>query len=209
MEGMNQGESRFRDLRDVPESETESTEEEYQAGSSEGEIIEPVRKKAKLQEKPAPKWSNPDPYTVLPPPEESTGVRRDVVKFIRKAKASETGTRTSIATNDDFISFDLDDTDGSSDNIMSNSRPTNGIPTGPKFSHLDNLHPNRYVNSQDNKSNEVAASGVHDLVVLKIRNVHLNATEDDLRNVFGKFHMSVASTASTHSAFSAAANNVQ
>lgn len=63
-----------------------------------------------------PKWSNPDPYTVLPPPEETTGAKRDIVKLIRKAKNQSTETSASnnaVAANDDFISFGDDDDNAS------------------------------------------------------------------------------------------------
>jgi non-canonical poly(A) RNA polymerase PAPD5/7 len=57
---------------------------------------------------PAPKWSNPDPYTVLPPPDESQSKKVDVVKLIRKARvanASQPVKADPVATNEDFISF--------------------------------------------------------------------------------------------------------
>ena len=59
-----------------------------------------------------PKWSNPDPYTVLPPPEETTGKKTDFVKLIRKAKnqaAEKAAGHNAVAANDDFISFGEDD----------------------------------------------------------------------------------------------------
>jgi non-canonical poly(A) RNA polymerase PAPD5/7 len=62
-----------------------------------------------------PKWSNPDPYTVLPPPEEVTGKRIDFVKLIRKAKvedAEKAAGHNSVAANDDFISFGDEEEDG-------------------------------------------------------------------------------------------------
>ncbi|POS83513.1 hypothetical protein EPUL_004710, partial [Erysiphe pulchra] len=53
-----------------------------------------------------PRWSNPDPYTALPPPDESQRKKKDVVKLIRKARvASESKTKLETPT-DDFISFD-------------------------------------------------------------------------------------------------------
>ena len=65
------------------------------------------------QEIPAvPKWSNPEYYTALPPPDESQRKRKDVVKLIRKARvASETKETVSsqAAANVDFISFDFED----------------------------------------------------------------------------------------------------
>lgn len=58
---------------------------------------------------PAPKWSNPDPYTVLPPPDDSQSKKVDVVKLIRKARVSENATQAgkadAVASNEDFISF--------------------------------------------------------------------------------------------------------
>lgn len=58
------------------------------------------------------KWSNPDPYTALPPPSETTGVKKDVVQLIRKAKnqeAEKAAAANAVAANDDFISFGDDD----------------------------------------------------------------------------------------------------
>ena len=60
----------------------------------------------------APKWSNPDPYTVLPPVDEEARKKRDVVKMIRKARIAieeETQTKTEVSANNDFISFGGDE----------------------------------------------------------------------------------------------------
>jgi len=72
------------------------------------------RKRAKVdtpQEQPKPKWSNPDPYTALPPPDCLGAPKRDIVQMIRKAKV-ETGPKaeeaTAVKENADFISFSLD-----------------------------------------------------------------------------------------------------
>ncbi|CAI6340645.1 unnamed protein product [Periconia digitata] len=88
-----------------------------------------------------PKWCNPDPYTSLPPPEETTGKRVNFVKLIRKAKndaATEQADGTNaVAANDDFISFGADadgNNAGDEDNEdvvfvganSSNHRPTSG-----------------------------------------------------------------------------------
>lgn len=59
---------------------------------------------------PAPKWSNPDPYTVLPPPSEQTNKRIDVVKLIRKARlenATKTEQTDAVKENSDFISLGM------------------------------------------------------------------------------------------------------
>ncbi|KAF2027374.1 Nucleotidyltransferase [Setomelanomma holmii] len=65
------------------------------------------------------KWSNPDPYTALPPPSETTGVKKDVVQLIRKAKnlaAEKALANNAVAANDDFISFgDIGEDDDAED----------------------------------------------------------------------------------------------
>lgn len=57
----------------------------------------------------APKWSNPDPYTVLPPTDMSMAPKKDIVQTIRKAKvdaANKASSANAIKENVDFISFD-------------------------------------------------------------------------------------------------------
>ncbi|KAJ2905613.1 DNA polymerase sigma [Zalerion maritima] len=57
----------------------------------------------------APKWSNPDPYTVIPPPDESRRRGKDVVQLIRRARVKETlDTTGGIKEEADFISFEDD-----------------------------------------------------------------------------------------------------
>jgi len=66
-----------------------------------------------------PKWSNPEYYTALPPPDESQRRKRDVVKLIRKARVAvgkSTTSASQVAANDDFISFDMGDNQFKSDN---------------------------------------------------------------------------------------------
>ncbi|KAL9012421.1 MAG: hypothetical protein Q9173_002807 [Seirophora scorigena] len=99
-----------------------------------------------------PKWSNPDPYTVLPPVDENQRKRKDVVKIIRKARIvadKESETENQVAGNDDFISFGIAaDNDPDSDTRSPSLEPqireerrVPGAPTGPReFSHLNNLH---------------------------------------------------------------------
>ena len=120
--------------------------------NSEDNAEEPPRKKL-MQEKTTqeqqiaaslPKWSNPDPYTILPPPDESRGKKKDVIKLIRKARVEakpETSEISAAVKNDDFISLDFvadaDDTvseDGEQD-------APRGAPKQPKaFSHRDSFH---------------------------------------------------------------------
>ncbi|PYH93498.1 topoisomerase family protein TRF4 [Aspergillus ellipticus CBS 707.79] len=80
---------------------------------------------------PAPKWSNPDPYTVLPPPDETQSKRVDVVKLIRKARVAATAAQSAqedpVKSNEDFISLSgLVDEDDNTHN------PPDGAPTGPR-----------------------------------------------------------------------------
>ncbi|KAB8075317.1 hypothetical protein BDV29DRAFT_155809 [Aspergillus leporis] len=80
---------------------------------------------------PAPKWSNPDPYTVLPPPDESQSKRVDVVKLIRKARVDATAAQSAktdaVADNEDFISLgDLYDEE------ESRYQPPEDAPVGPR-----------------------------------------------------------------------------
>ncbi|KAM5475600.1 putative polynucleotide adenylyltransferase [Microsporum audouinii] len=109
----------------APEDVTDSDEAEMDVSSADehnnDESEQPPRKKRAIEPEPeaappAPKWSNPDPYTVLPPEEERQGKRRDFVKLIRKARIAPTATVTStteagnpVVTNDDFISLGLDE----------------------------------------------------------------------------------------------------
>jgi non-canonical poly(A) RNA polymerase PAPD5/7 len=74
-----------------------------------------------------PRWSNPDPYTALPPVDESNRKHKDVVKLIRKARVETASVTVMAVTNDqDFISFDGDDFN------TADSSPPLRAPTGPK-----------------------------------------------------------------------------
>ncbi|KAL4893368.1 hypothetical protein BDV59DRAFT_178100 [Aspergillus ambiguus] len=79
---------------------------------------------------PAPKWSNPDPYTALPPPDETQQKKVDVVKLIRKARvaaAAQPAKADPVTTNEDFISLS-----GLVDEEEERSRPPEDAPSGPK-----------------------------------------------------------------------------
>ncbi|KAL8702088.1 MAG: hypothetical protein Q9224_000172 [Gallowayella concinna] len=94
------------------------------------------------QEASVPQWSNPDPYTVLPPVDEAQRKRKDVVKIIRKARIvaeKETTIENQVAANDDFISFGEIPKSRSPSPSESDQGPE--VPTGPRsFSHLNNLY---------------------------------------------------------------------
>lgn len=58
---------------------------------------------------PAPRWSNPDPYTSLPPVQPGDPVKRtDVLRLIRKARLDADSSTKLTAEADDYISFDMD-----------------------------------------------------------------------------------------------------
>ena len=106
-----------------------------------------------------PKWSNPEIYDALPPPEElRPGKKIDFVQLIRKAKneAAARGDATNAVTaNDDFISFGDDDASTKDNGTQSvdddeprtNRRPDNGgYREGPMndLDYVDTVvHPNK------------------------------------------------------------------
>lgn len=157
--GTTNGTNRFLNPDDLSEDETDmdlDTDEHAEEGlnSDSG----PSRKKVRADRNPVsvpapvPRWSNPDPYTVLPPPDETTGKQRDVVKLIRKAKnqaSKKAASSNAVAANDDFISFSFDvdestdaDDDDDDDELPTSTRQRDSdhsvrgslneaIPTGP------------------------------------------------------------------------------
>ena len=164
--------SKFMAAEDVSDSDEEQMDESHSEGAqfisgdaNQGETIEatlepPAKRRALAtssrnakEGSSEPKWSNPDPYTVLPPVDESQRKKKDVVKLIRKArKEAEAagGERNQVAANDDFISFAMDeDAPGTTEEVPSS--PTAdwreehgagvpGAPVGPRqFSHLEHL----------------------------------------------------------------------
>ena len=120
-----------------------------------GEDLEPPAKRQALESSvndlsnhtSVPKWSNPDPYTVLPPADDSQRKKRDVLKLIRKARITndaENQVRSEVAANNDFISFGFED-DATSVNKevdfqssphdthrIDNGNSFASVPTGPK-----------------------------------------------------------------------------
>ncbi|KAI9850767.1 MAG: hypothetical protein M1838_005100 [Thelocarpon superellum] len=99
-----------------------------------------------------PKWSNPDPYTALPPLEQSQRKRKDVIKIIRKARVeskTDAPSENPVAANADFISFDLEDDESQSKGDTPENGIGNGtsvVPTGPNtraFDRQENSSPSR------------------------------------------------------------------
>ncbi|KAL9042202.1 MAG: hypothetical protein Q9214_003855, partial [Letrouitia sp. 1 TL-2023] len=113
----------------------------------EGEVLEPPNKRQATASvggsetngaSSAPRWSNPDPYTSLPPVDEAQRKRKDVVKMIRKARivtGKDSLTESSVVANDDFVSFGFESDDmasSSSHGEMSESLGISGAPIGPR-----------------------------------------------------------------------------
>ncbi|PVH91927.1 hypothetical protein DM02DRAFT_544813 [Periconia macrospinosa] len=104
--------------------ETDLSDDDDDAASSNKRKAARVQSESRADGDSVPRWCNPDPYTSLPPPEETTGKKIDFVKLIRKAKNESAGKvadgTNAVAANDDFISFGLDGTndDGDDDDIV-------------------------------------------------------------------------------------------
>ncbi|OAP59982.1 hypothetical protein AYL99_04984 [Fonsecaea erecta] len=102
--------TKFRNVDELTDSE-----EEDMAQSEDEEVDLRANKRARLNgpestAAPAlPKWSNPDPYTSLPPQAETGAKRIDVVKLIRKARIDGTRSLENVNISHDFISFDSDE----------------------------------------------------------------------------------------------------
>lgn len=135
--GVADGSNRFHNPDDISDDEEADMQVESADSADEdgdGDAREP--KAARTQTKRAdgdsvPKWSNPDPYTALPPPDETTGKRTDFVKLIRKAKnqeAEKAAGHNSVVANDDFISFG--DEDDSRDAVQGSLS---------EFAHIDSI----------------------------------------------------------------------
>lgn len=173
------GTQRFLPANDMSDSEEEQMEEsesdkdesggvslnkfgtEVALDSATGDITEPPAKrratglsKSGLEsEANIPRWSNPDPYTSLPPVDELQRKKKDVVKIIRKARIvveKQLIPQSQVAANDDFISFGFEDESPSTGDdspsraarrdfeLSGHGAP--GAPSGPRpFSHLNNL----------------------------------------------------------------------
>ena len=143
--GMNaDGQARFTTI--ISSSDEDS-------GSESGEVIDLTndsdedgdgpRKRVKTNapapvEPTAPKWSNPEYLTALPPPENLGAPKKDIVRVIRKAKveaAPKEDSSNAVKDNIDFISFKFDDDFANSIVIDSDSggenRPPSNAPLAP------------------------------------------------------------------------------
>lgn len=203
MEGMTEGDAKFRKVEELSDSEEEDMQmvsdmSDDDSASNQDAVEQHASKKRRVeQDPPAPKWSNPDPYTALPPPDESLAKRKDVVKMIRKAKASGGPAQSNSGISQDFISFNLDEEPGEKADDAQNSDSDDSsvvevireirAPAGSRFSHLDNLHPDRDSSRRSAKDDADATEGIR----LFVGNLNFHATEADLEKLFSQFSLSV------------------
>ena len=92
---------------------SDSDEADMDISDDENDSAQPTAKRARTvanstSADEAPKWSNPDPYTALPPEQDPDKKKKDVVQLIRKARVEPAkSTRTSLLADDeDFIRCD-------------------------------------------------------------------------------------------------------
>ena len=110
-----EGQAHFATVLSSSEDEAEEASSMDRTRDSELEEGEVPRKRVKTEAAvadeaaAAPKWSNPDPYTALPPTESFSAPKRDIVQVIRKAKVSAptVDSGNAVKANDDFISFNF------------------------------------------------------------------------------------------------------
>jgi non-canonical poly(A) RNA polymerase PAPD5/7 len=137
--GDTSGKATYRDVDELTDSDEAEMDISGESGSDEDA---PARKRARLtDEQPVstpPKWSNPDPYTALPPPDETQRKKKDVVQMIRKARVEADGKKDADASEAaDFISFDFSDEE---EEDSGKGQGVPGAPSGPRAA-LNGLPP--------------------------------------------------------------------
>ena len=101
--------AKYKDVDELSDDEEQDME---LSDDSQSDADQPAKKRAKFEEPSAsdaatPKWSNPDPYTALPPPDPSNRKKKDVVQLIRKARVeAEDKDDAPAPAPDEFISLD-------------------------------------------------------------------------------------------------------
>ncbi|KAI0477553.1 hypothetical protein GGR56DRAFT_414254 [Xylariaceae sp. FL0804] len=106
----------YRDVDQLSDSDEADMDISDNSGS---ESAEPASKRVRTtaptvgSEPEAPRWSNPDPYTALPPPDANARNKKDMVHLIRKARVEADAKKPGMADHEaDFISFDMSDGEG-------------------------------------------------------------------------------------------------
>ena len=152
MLGVDPDTQKFVPIEDISESDEDGHDESYSnlgdnadGNSKEKDSShEPQAKRRELTSNGivdgdrVPKWSNPDPYSVLPPVDETHRKRKDPVAFIRKGfkPTDEKATgQSQVAANDDFISFDDDMSVSTASSPRLQSRPR----ASPEHIVIDNV----------------------------------------------------------------------
>ena len=161
LESADAGHNKFRDLDEI--SDDEELDMEISSHSSQSDENEPSSKRQKTDkaheadgdaQQSAPKWSNPDPYTALPCPDDSQKKKRDVVQLIRKARVEEEEKKaTAPAQAEDFISFDL--TEDEDDSETSEESESDYEPPPPAA-------PGQQQPVSNSNTNKTVASGTSD-----------------------------------------------
>ncbi|OAA70702.1 PAP/25A-associated-like protein [Cordyceps fumosorosea ARSEF 2679] len=168
------GSNKFRDLDELSDDDELAMDISSHSEDEEGQ--EPSTKRQRTgaaaeSAAQAPKWSNPDPYTALPCPEDTTHKRRDVVKLIRKARLEEKGKLAAPSQAEDFLSFDpTEDEDETSEESDSDSEsepdyeppppalPSDQAPTKVTLSHaLPQRPPMPEISSSASTSNPLGS----------------------------------------------------
>ncbi|KAH7309661.1 hypothetical protein B0I35DRAFT_397716 [Stachybotrys elegans] len=136
-----EGAAKFRDLDALSDDDEKDMEISSHSSQSDSESDSegPSKKRARttVDDAPAadaaPKWSNPDPYTALPCPDETTRKKRDVVKLIRKARVEEAKKPAAATEAENFISFDFSSDEEDGDNKPQTSEnPQRSQPSQPQ-----------------------------------------------------------------------------
>ncbi|ORY61408.1 uncharacterized protein BCR38DRAFT_347391 [Pseudomassariella vexata] len=136
MLGDRTGKARYRDVDDL--SDDADAAMDISGADSASDTAEPANKRVRLTSNTSnldqpPKWSNPDPYTALPPPDETTRKKVDVVQLIRKARVEPESKTSASKEAADFISCDFSDEESHiPKHQASNSLAVSNAPTGPR-----------------------------------------------------------------------------
>ena len=153
MLGAAQGTAKYLDTGDVDDSD-EADMDQSDSDRENGEIFEvgmdgniessgqepPTKRRNNGEPKDdagtVPKWSNPDPYTLLPPVNESSGKKKDPVETIRKYRKSgeeKAVEANQVSANDDFISFNFDEEESSSNLSEADTEEDGGVKLYAEF----------------------------------------------------------------------------
>ena len=161
MLGVTEGAAKYLNTGEIDDSEEEAMDESNSEresgevnkfgvdGTVDEDTSEPPPKKRDTGQKEEAsasqaKWSNPDPYSVLPPIDETLSKRKDPVETIRKyrkAQEDNVAVVNPVAANDDFISFDMDDgslvenepSESEEDSEEEGGVKIPGAPAGPRY----------------------------------------------------------------------------